>query len=114
MQPEQIHPVGNRVLVLKDERSTVSRGGVHLGGRNQPRPTLGTVLAVGPGRVDPATGERRPIPLRRGDRVCFPSWAATTEAVNPGTQHLFRPGILEDRLILIQAEEIFGKIEEWR
>jgi chaperonin GroES len=112
LEPERIHPVGDRVLILKDERSQVTPRGVWLGGRNQPRPVLGTVLAVGPGRIDTETGQRLQIPLRKGDRVLFPSWAATTEAVDPKVQHLFRPGILSDRLMLIRSCEIHGKVTE--
>ena len=44
-------PLGNKVLVKREEEVEISRGGIIIPGNAQEKPTTGEVIATGPGRV---------------------------------------------------------------
>lgn len=65
-----IAPLSDRVLVRVDDNETRTKGGILLPDNVRHNVTTGVVVAVGPGKVR-GGGERRPIPVRPGDRVAF-------------------------------------------
>lgn len=65
-------PLGNRIVVEVEEEPTVSPGGIALlPPVEEPRQSLGTVIAVGPGRRHKKTGKLIPTTIRVGERVAF-------------------------------------------
>jgi chaperonin GroES len=62
----KIKPVGNRVVVRRQEAKT-TRGGILLPEAAQEKPRQGEVVAVGTGKVS----------LKVGDRVLFSPYAGT-------------------------------------
>jgi len=69
-------PMGDRVLVRRDEAETMSEGGILLPTAAQTKPKQGHVLAIGPGRVLDS-GERSEMDVGVGDHVWFSSYAGT-------------------------------------
>ena len=69
-QAHKYQPLGNNVLIKRDDSSSITLGGVHLPDMAKERKATGTVIAVGDGlaRKD---GSRIPINLEPGDRVIF-------------------------------------------
>ena len=72
-------PLGNRVVVRRDEEKRVTEGGVHLPDQSVEVPRVGTALAVGPGawrngNLEPCTGQV-------GDRVMFGSYAGNVAVI---------------------------------
>ncbi len=75
MEKNKLKPLGNRVLVKRNE-ATTSKGGILLPDTAKEKPRQGTVLAVGPGRTDDK-GRCHPLDLNVGDQVLFSSYSGT-------------------------------------
>lgn len=70
-------PVNDRLLVLVDEKASVSAGGILLPDTGKNKEAKGTVVGVGPGAVNPQTGERLPMCVKVGDRIVFGKFSGT-------------------------------------
>lgn len=88
-------PFDDRVVVLPEVVQKMTKGGLHLPDESTPKPTKGTVVAIGPGRLLPS-GERSPIPLAIGDTVMFGRYVGTEIE-------------LGETFKIIQETEILGK-----
>lgn len=66
-----IEPLFNYVLIEKDEEKEVTNGGIILTDVTKEKPSTGTVVAVGPGKVNEQTGTLLPMSVYVGDRVFF-------------------------------------------
>ncbi len=67
-------PLEDRVLVRPDESEGVSSGGILLPDNAKEKPQRGTVVAVGPGKLN-KKGERQPLPVAKGDAVIYGKYA---------------------------------------
>ncbi|MBY0585623.1 co-chaperone GroES [bacterium] len=70
----KIKPIGDRVLIEREESEEKTAGGILLPDSAKEKPQIGKVVAVGDGRVL-RDGKRSPLQLKVGDRVYFTSWA---------------------------------------
>ena len=70
----KIKPIGDRVLVEREESEAKTAGGIVLPDSAKEKPQIGKVVAVGDGRVT-KDGKRAPLQVNVGDRVYFTSWA---------------------------------------
>lgn len=75
MHKQKIKPLGNRIVVQRQEVQT-SKGGILLPETAQQKPKRGKVLAVGPGKVDDK-GNFQPMHVKVGDEVLFSSYGGT-------------------------------------
>ncbi|HEV7737578.1 MAG TPA: co-chaperone GroES [Chlamydiales bacterium] len=75
MHKQKIKPLGNRIVVQRQEVQT-SKGGILLPDTAQQKPKRGKVLAVGPGKVDDK-GNVQPMDVKIGDEVLFSSYGGT-------------------------------------
>ena len=66
-----IEPMFNYVWITKDEEKEVTNGGIILTDVTKEKPSTGTVVAVGPGKVHEQTGVLTPTTVKPGDRVFF-------------------------------------------
>jgi chaperonin GroES len=66
----------NRVLVLPDPVTAVTKSGIVVPDTAKERPELGTVLAVGPGRYTDS-GAMIPCLVEPGDRVQYGKWSGS-------------------------------------
>ena len=87
----KIQPLGDRVVVQREESETVTAGGIVLPDTAKNKPTRGKIISVGDGRLLD-DGRRNPLQVKVGDRVLFTSYA--------GEQ--FK---LADRELLLMREE---------
>jgi len=71
-----LKPLADRVVVepLQEEQMTAT--GVYLPDTAQERPMKGSVIAVGPGRLD-ENGKRVPPEVKVGDTVLYAKYAGT-------------------------------------
>jgi len=67
MKEFPIEPILDRIIVKKD--SAEKESGFHLPDSVKGRSKTGTVIAVGPGRINLETGEHLPLAVKAGDRV---------------------------------------------
>lgn len=96
LTPSAIRPLNDRILV-KPEIKDVTEGGIILPAMAQERPTIGEVLAVGPGKRND-DGIRSRIDVNPGDKILFTKFAGTEVKVD-GRE-----------LILIAEKDVLGTI----
>jgi chaperonin GroES len=75
MSEKKIKPLGNRVVVKRQEAKT-TKGGILLPETAQEKPRQGKVVAVGPGKVDDK-GKSRALDVKVGDEILFSSYSGT-------------------------------------
>ncbi len=80
MPKTKIKPLGNRVIVKRNEAIT-SKGGILLPEAAKEKPKQGTVIAAGPGKIDDA-GKHQPLDVKAGDQILFSSYAGTEYKTN--------------------------------
>ena len=69
-----LKPLGDRVVVEREEASEKTAGGIVLPDTAKDKPQKGKVLAVGEGRLT-KDGKRRELQVKVGDHVLFTSYA---------------------------------------
>lgn len=82
-------PMNDWVYVKPDEKIKQTKSGLHLPDQDY-RPTVGTVIAVGPGKRDERTGRRLKPDLEVGQKVVWMAAAAEWIDVD-GAQLVFVP-----------------------
>ncbi len=75
MTKTQIQPLGNRVLIKRSIAQT-TKGGILLPETAKEKPKEGTVVAVGPGKVNDE-GKLESTQLVKGDVVLFSNYSGT-------------------------------------
>ena len=95
----KIRPLGDRVIVKRQEQEEKSPGGIVLPDTaSKEKPMIGVVLAVGPGRrLD--NGDRQMVEVKDGDRVLFGKYAGTETKVS------------DEELVVLREDDIMGIIE---
>ncbi|MBY0457083.1 MAG: co-chaperone GroES [Gemmataceae bacterium] len=68
-------PIGDRIIVRREASDEKTSGGIILPDAAKKKPQKGTILAVGPGKLNLKDGSRMPMTLKVGDTVLFTSWA---------------------------------------
>ena len=71
-----IKPLEDRILVQANEAETTTASGIVIPDTAKEKPQEGTVLAVGPGRIDDS-GNRVPIDVKVGDTVLYSKYGGT-------------------------------------
>ena len=94
----KLQPLGDRVVLERDESETVTAGGIVLPDNAKDKPTRGKIVSVGDGRLLD-NGTRSPFQVKVGDRVLFTSYAGDT----------FKLGTRE--LLLLREEDILAVIQ---
>jgi chaperonin GroES len=87
-----VRPLGDKVLVRRDDPETKTASGIFLPETGKEKPKTGTIEAVGTGALNTETGERIPLTVKKGDRVIFSSYSGTEVKLN-------------DQELLIMAED---------
>lgn len=87
-----IKPLGNKVLIER-QKAEQSKGGILLPDSAQEKPRMGTVMAVGPGKIDDQ-GTIEPLAVKVGDNVLFSSYSGTEVRTDT-----------EDKDLLIMGED---------
>lgn len=70
----QLQPLGDRVVLEREESESKTAGGILLPSSAQNKPARGKVVSVGDGR-QLANGKKAPLQVKVGDRVLFASYA---------------------------------------
>lgn len=93
-----VRPLFDRILVKRNEEPTKTKSGLFLPEAGKEKPSEGTVLAVGNGRLSD-DGKLSPLAVKVGDRVAFGKYSGTEIKIDG-----------EDRLIL-REEDVLGILE---
>ena len=79
-----IIPLGDKIVILPQEEGEQMYGNIIVPDAGQEKPEIGTVLAVGPGRVS-TNGVLVENKLRKGQTVIVPKFGAQTVTVENET-----------------------------
>jgi chaperonin GroES len=93
----KVKPLGDRIVVRREEAEETTTGGIVLPDSAKNKPQRGTILAVGPGRML-KDGSRRPLQVKEGDKVLFTTWAGDE----------FKGRSTTDNILLMREELITG------
>ncbi|QDV64274.1 MULTISPECIES: co-chaperone GroES [Crateriforma] len=76
----KLQPLGERIVVQREESEDVTAGGIVLPDSAKEKPARGVVIAVGTGKLLD-DGSRSESQLKDGDRVLFSSYAGESVEV---------------------------------
>lgn len=93
-----IRPLHDRVIVKRVEEETTSAGGIVLPGSAAEKPSEGTVLAIGNGKILD-NGDVRALDVKVGDKVLFGKYSGNEVKVDG------------DDLIVMREEDIMGVLD---
>ncbi|MDX2206236.1 MAG: co-chaperone GroES [Gemmatimonadales bacterium] len=92
----KITPLEDRVVILPTDEAESMRGGLYIPDTAKEKPTMGEVIAVGPGRVE--KGARVPVDLKVGDKVIYGKYSGTPYTMG------------SDEVIIIKASDVLAKL----
>lgn len=95
----KLQPLGDRVVVEREEASQTTAGGIVLPDTAKDKPQKGKVLAVGEGRVN-KDGKRQALQVQVGDAVLFTSWAGDEFKVEG-----------DKKVLLMREDDILAVVE---
>ena len=75
----KLQPLGDRVVVEREESGTKTAGGILLPDSAKDKPARGVVVSVGEGKLTNA-GKRQALQVKPGDRVAI-HWCNSIESV---------------------------------
>lgn len=96
MKHDKIIPMQDKILVKRADAPTVSKGGIIIPEIAQEELHYGTVVAVGPGKVQ-SNGRRAEMSVKPGNKVYFTK-NAVIDVMHDGVEHLM---MNENRVLLI-------------
>ena len=91
----QLIPLGDRVVVEREESGQKTAGGILLPDSAKDKPARGIVVSVGEGKLTDK-GTRQALQVKPGDRVVFTSYAGEP----------FKVG--DDELLLMREDDILA------
>jgi len=94
----KIQPLGDRVVVERQESEAKTAGGIVLPDTAKDKPSRGTVIAIGNGRLLD-DGKRSKLQVKVGDKVLFTSYAPEPITIN------------DQELLLMREEDILAIID---
>jgi chaperonin GroES len=95
----KLQPLGDRVVLQRDESEETTAGGIVLPDAAKDRPARGKVVSVGEGKLLD-NGSRSQLQVRVGDHVIFSSYAGETFKVE------------DEELLLMREDDILAVIDE--
>lgn len=94
----KLQPLGDRVVVRREESEETTAGGIVLPDSAKDKPARGTIVSVGDGKLLD-DGSRGDFQVKTGDRVIFSSYAGETVNVD------------DDEFLLMREDDILAVIE---
>lgn len=95
-----IKPIDDKIVIIRDQASTVRESGLQLVIEKKELLDTGLVVAVGPGKMLDS-GITKPVYIKVGDRVAFPKDTGVELKIK-GTTYLV---VIQDNLIGTIEEE---------
>jgi chaperonin GroES len=93
----KLQPLGDRVVIERDESEEVTTGGIVLPDTAKDKPARGKVVSVGDGRVLD-DGTRSKFQVKVGDHVIFNSYAGESFTID------------DEEMLLMREEDILAII----
>lgn len=96
----KVKPLGDRIVVRRQEAREKTAGGILLPDAAKNKPQRGKVVAVGPGRLL-KDGSRRALQVKVDDTILFTTWAGDE----------FREG-RDNEILLMREEDVLAVLDE--
>lgn len=93
-----IKPLGDRVVVKPQDAEETTAGGLYIPDTAKEKPMRGTVVAVGPGKVE--NGTKVDMTVTEGDTVLYGKYAGTE--INIG----------DDDVLIMRESDILGVVND--
>ncbi len=93
-----LQPLGDKVVVEREESQTKTAGGIVLPDSAKDKPSRGTIIAIGTGKLLD-DGSRGSLQVKKGDRVLFTSYAPETITID------------DEEFLLMSESDILAVIE---
>ena len=93
-----LQPLGDRIVVEREESLDTTAGGIVLPGSAQDKPSRGTVISVGNGKLL-RDGTRSPLQVKPGDVVLFTTYGP--DEIKLG----------DDEYLLMREDDVLAVIE---
>ena len=93
-----LKPLGDRIVVKRQEAGEKTKGGIILPDSAKEKPQMGSVLAVGDGKIL-KDGKRQSLQLKKGDTVLFTSYAGDEFKLDG------------DKVLLMREEDVLAVVE---
>ncbi len=93
-----LQPLGDKVVVEREESQTKTAGGIVLPDSAKDKPSRGTIIAIGTGKLLD-DGSRGSLQVKKGDRVLFTSYAPETIEID------------DEEFLLMSESDILAVIE---
>jgi chaperonin GroES len=84
---KDLKPLNDRVFIKVAEAEVKTSGGLFLTEANKEKPSVGTVIAVGPGPLD-EEGKRKPLSVSPGNTVLYSKYAGNDFKGTDGTNYI--------------------------
>ncbi|KAG8376256.1 hypothetical protein BUALT_Bualt09G0044200 [Buddleja alternifolia] len=84
---KDLKPLNDRVLIKVAEAETKTSGGLYLTDASKDKPSIGTVVAVGPGPLD-EEGKRKPLSVAPGNTVLYSKYAGNDFKGSDGSDYI--------------------------
>lgn len=101
MNHDKIVPMQDKILVKRAEAPSTSKGGILIPEIAQEELHYGTVIAVGPGKIQ-SNGRRAEMSVKPGDKIYFTK-NAVIDVMHDGSEHLM---MKEDRVLLVEGLQL--------
>jgi len=92
----KISPLEDRVVIAPTDEAETMRGGLYIPDTAKEKPTMGEIIAVGPGRFE--KGARVPMDVKVGDKVVYGKYSGTPYTIDG------------DEVMIIKASDILAKL----
>jgi chaperonin GroES len=76
-----LKPLFDNVLIRPLEAEAKTASGIILPDSAQEKPTMGIIVAIGPGKVTPK-GEKEPMVVKVGQKVMYKKWGGNEVKLN--------------------------------
>ncbi|MDC0936403.1 co-chaperone GroES [Pirellulales bacterium] len=94
----KLQPLGDKVVVERDESEDVTAGGIVLPDSAKNKPSRGTIVSVGTGKLLD-DGSRGEMAVKKGDRILFTSYAPESITID------------DEEYLLMSESDILAVIE---
>jgi len=85
-----LQPLSNNIFVKVKEVQTATSGGIYIPDNAKEKPTEGTVIATGPGRVHPETALQLDMAVKVGDSVLYGKYDGSEMKYNDENHQLIK------------------------
>jgi len=84
---KDLKPLNDRVLIKVAKAEQTTEGGLFLTEASKDKPSIGTVIAVGPGTLD-EEGKRKPLTVSPGNTVLYSKYAGNEFKSSDGSEYI--------------------------